>query len=77
MKSKIVAISMIFFLIWSVCCAQSGSGKPPTIEERIKMIDEKICQPLKLNNTQKIQVLTAFRDFFVECDKSAKPPAKP
>lgn len=77
MKSKIVAISLIFLLIGSVCIAQPGSGKPPTIEERIKMVDEKICQPLKLNSTQKVKVLTAFRDFFVELDKIAKPPARP
>jgi len=77
MKSKIFAISLFFLLIGSVCLAQPGSGKPPTIEERIKMIDEKICQPLKLNNSQKVKVLTAFHDFFVELDKSAKPPARP
>lgn len=41
------------------------------------MVDEKICQPLKLNSTQKVKVLTAFRDFFVELDKIAKPPARP
>jgi hypothetical protein len=79
MKTKMVVISLFFLLIGSVCFAQprSGNMKPPTIEERIKMVDEKICQPLKLNNTQKVKVLTAFRDFFVELDKSAKPPARP
>lgn len=79
MKARIFAISLFFLLIGSVSFAQAGSEnmKPPTIEERMKMVDEKICQPLKLNSTQKAKVLIAFRDFFNELDKSAKPPARP
>jgi hypothetical protein len=37
MKSKIVAISLIFFLIGSVCIAQPGSAKPPARPEKSKV----------------------------------------
>jgi hypothetical protein len=43
--------------------------KPPSIENRLKMIDEKICQPLNLNIAQKKEVTAAFKDFFIEMDK--------
>lgn len=80
MKLSIVLTTLVISLFArSICLAQPGDGnmRPPTMEERIKMIDEKICQPLKLNNPQKVKVLTAFHDFFAELDKSAKPPTRP
>jgi hypothetical protein len=79
MKFKIIAISIAFLLIGNMCFAQPGNTgmKPPGIEERLKMVYEKICQPLKLDKSQKEKVLLAFNDFFVEMDKSAKPPEKP
>lgn len=78
MRPRTIATSIAFLLLRIACFAQPGGDmKPPGIEERIKMIDEKICQPLNLDNTQKIKVLTAFHDFFVEMDKIAKPPARP
>ena len=78
MKTKIIAISVVLVLIGSMCFAQPENNgmKQKSTEERLKMVDEKICQPLKLDNTQKVKVMSAFNDFFVEMDKSAKPPAK-
>jgi hypothetical protein len=81
MKTKIVLIALFISLFTGICFSQpqpEGKGrKPPTIEERWKMINEKICQPLKLDKTQKEKVLAAFKDFFVEMDKIATPSAMP
>jgi len=67
------------FLTVGYCFSQPGNDgmKPPSIEDRLKMVDEKICKPLKLEKTQKEKVLSAFNIFFIEMDKSAIPPARP
>jgi hypothetical protein len=38
---------------------------------------KEICQTLKLDKTQTAKVSAAFKDFFVEIDKIATPPARP
>jgi hypothetical protein len=45
---------------------------PPSIDERIRIIDEKICTPLSLSAIQKETVEKAFRDFYTEMDALAK-----
>jgi hypothetical protein len=45
---------------------------PPSIDERILIIDEKICKPLSLSPAQKETVDKAFRDFYTEMDKLVK-----
>jgi hypothetical protein len=85
MKTKIVFIALFISLFTGFCFSQpqpDGKGpKPPTIEERLKMINEKICQPLKLDKTQSTKVNDAFKDFFVEMDKlidlKSNPPRMP
>lgn len=79
MKTKLILAVIAFFIGIGYCFSQPGNGdrKPPSIEERIKMIDEKICQPLKLDKTQKEKLLSAFNIFFVDIDKIAIPPARP
>lgn len=83
MKTKKFAIVIIILLIGGVCFAQPGNEgmKPPSLEERMKMVDHKICQPLKLDKSQTEKVMAAFKEFFVEMDKlvdkNANPPAKP
>ena len=85
MKSKIVIIALFISLFTGVCFAQSqpdGKGrKPPTSEERLKMVNEKICTPLKLDKNQTAKVSVAFKDFFTEMDKlidfNANPPRRP
>ncbi len=74
-----MALCIVFIVIANICVAQPGKGEMrlPSIEERIKMVNEKICQPIKLNNTETVKVLGAFKDFFDEMDKIAKPPVRP
>lgn len=73
MKSKIALTILCIGLFTGMCFAQSqpdGKGrKPPTSEELLKMVNEKICQPLKLDKNQTAKVSVAFKDFFTEMDK--------
>ncbi len=79
MKTIKFAIGIAILLVGSACFSQPGKGgmKPPSIEERLKMVDKEICQPLKLDKTQTEKVTAAFKDFFVELDKIATPPERP
>jgi hypothetical protein len=85
MKSKIALTILCISLFSGICFAQpqpDGKGrKPPTIEERLKMVSEKICQPLKLDKNQTAKVSVAFKDFFTEMDKlidfKSNPPRMP
>jgi uncharacterized protein YfkK (UPF0435 family) len=83
MKTKLFFTAITLFLFGNSCFSQQGEGgmKPPSIEERLKMINEKICQPLKLDNTQTEKVSAAFNDFFTEMeklvDRSTNPPTRP
>jgi len=79
MKTIMLILGIAILLSGSACFSQPGNGgmKPPSIEERLKMVDKEICQPLKLDKTQKEKVSAAFNDFFVALDKLATPPARP
>jgi len=85
MKTKIVLTTLFISLFTGVCFSQpqpEGKGrKPLTIEVRLKMINEKICQPLKLDKTQSAKVSVAFNDFFTGMDKlidfKTNPPTRP
>ena len=85
MKSTSVVTAFFIVLFTSICFAQpqlDGKGrKPPTSEERLKMVNEKICQPLKLNKNQTAKVSAAFKEFFTEMDKlidfKSNPPRMP
>ena len=46
---------------------------PPSIDERMKIVDEKICMPLSLSASQKEMVDKAFREFYTEMNKLPKP----
>lgn len=46
---------------------------PPSLDERMKIVDEKICKPLSLSASQKETIDKAFRDFYTEMDKLPKP----
>lgn len=74
MKTKLFATVMMILLISSFCFSQpegSGTNPPPrlSIQERLKMVDEKICQPLNLDKAQTKKVDKAFNEFFVEVEK--------
>jgi hypothetical protein len=83
MKTKLFLTAITILLGISNCFSQPGKGgmKPPSIEERLKMVNEKICQLLKLDNTQSEKVNSAFNEFFLEMDKlvdkSTNPPTRP
>lgn len=49
-----------------------GKSGPPSLEERLKQVDEKICTPLSLTAVQKETVSKAFSDFYTEMDNLAK-----
>lgn len=83
MKTKIALIVLFISLFSSICYAQQNGKehKPPTIEERLKMVNEKICTPLKLDKNQTAKMSVAFKDFFTEMDKlmdfKTNPPRMP
>ena len=85
MKSTSIVTAFFIVLFTSICFAQpqpDGKGrKPPTSEERLKMVNEKICQPLKLDKNQTAKVGVAFKEFFTEMDKlidfKSNPPRMP
>ena len=47
----------------------------PSIDERLKTVDEKICKPLSLSATQIETVTKAFKKFYTEMNKLPKPQA--
>lgn len=79
MKTTIFAAVLAIFLAGSILFAQPRNGgmKPPTLEDRLKMVDDKIFKLLELNNIQKEKVVSAFKDFFDEMDKLMELDAKP
>ena len=85
MKTKIALIVLFISLFSTICLAQPQPDrkgrKPPTVEERLKMISEKICTPLKLDKNQTAKVSDSFKDFFTEMEKlidfKANPPRMP
>ncbi len=85
MKSTSVITAFFIVLFTNICFAQTqpdGKGrKPPTMEERLKMINEKICLPLKLDKNQTTKMGVAFKDFFTEMDNlidfKSNPPRMP
>lgn len=40
-----------------------------SLEDRLKMIEQKICKPLSLNKTDTEKVKSYFNEFFIEVDK--------
>jgi len=74
MKTKLFATVIMILFAGSFCFSQpegSGTNPPPrpTIEERLKTVNERICQPLNLKKAQTKKVDAAFNEFFVEVDK--------
>ncbi len=83
MKTRILAALIILLSAVSFGFSQpkDGSPQPPSLKERIGMIEERICKPLNLNKQQTEKVTAAFNEFFVEMeklvDKSTNPPVRP
>ena len=58
---------------------QQGPPKPPSIEDRLKHLDEKLSKELTLTADQKTKLEAAYKDFFVKADKlhDKMPPPPP
>ncbi|MEI7526912.1 MAG: hypothetical protein WCJ95_21365 [Mariniphaga sp.] len=83
MKARILATLIILLSAVSFGFSQpkEGSPQPPSLKDRIGMIEERICKPLNLDKQQTEKVISAFNEFFAEMeklvDKSANPPVRP
>lgn len=54
----------------SILIAVTAFSQPKmSINERLKMIDQKICKPLSLDNERSEKVKSYFKEFFIEVDK--------
>ncbi len=57
---------------------QPGSpGKPPSAEERVKHVSERMEKELKLTAAQKDKLAAAYKDFFAEIEKQRSKDGKP
>lgn len=45
---------------------------PPPLQERLKVVEEKICKPLSLTTMQRDKIIIAFSEFYTEMDKLTK-----
>lgn len=83
MRTKVITALVILVLTGNFCFSQpaDGAGKPPSLKEQLKMVNEKICTPLNLDKTQSKKVEAAFSEFFEGLeklmDKNARPPVRP
>jgi hypothetical protein len=48
---------------------KKNARTPPTLEERLKIVEEKIIKPLSLSAAQQEKVITAFKEFYAEMEK--------
>ena len=83
MKTRVFATVIILLLAVSFGFSQpkNGSQEPPSLKQRIGMVEEKICKPLNLDKPQTEKVISAFMEFFAEIekivDKSTNPSIRP
>jgi hypothetical protein len=85
MKKQILSLMAITIFCYQSTKAQSPSSpqnppKPPSIEERLKMVNEKMSKELSLTKEQKQKIEAAYKDFFTkteELHKKMPPPPPP
>ncbi|MCX6228909.1 MAG: hypothetical protein NTV75_07030 [Bacteroidia bacterium] len=83
MKTRILATLIILLSAVSFGFSQpkEGSPQPPSLKDRIGMIEERICKPLNLDKQQTEKVSSAFNEFFKGMenlvDKSTIHPMRP
>ena len=83
MKTRVFATMIILLPAVSFGFSQPKDGlpQPPSLEERIGMVKERNCKPLKLDKQQTEKVTSAFNEFFAEMEKlvgkSTNPPVRP
>jgi hypothetical protein len=72
-----------FFLLFSIAATVSTMAqppKPPTNEEKLKHVSEKINKEITLTAAQKAKIEAAYKEFFISMDKlrkDGKPEAPP
>lgn len=79
---KIVLLTLVLMTTYAMLDAQPAGGlpKPPSAEERLKRVNEKLKAELQLSAKQQAVVNEAFKSFFNEADKlrpQAPPPPPP
>ncbi|MES2773362.1 MAG: hypothetical protein V4722_04215 [Bacteroidota bacterium] len=78
---QLVALTLAASLSSGLLQAQPpGPPKPPSAEERLKHVTEKMEKDLQLTKAQKDKLAAAFKIFFADMDKlrsSEKPPPPP
>ena len=57
-------------------CATAQPPKPPTTEEKLKHVSEKINKEITLTPAQKAKVETAYKEFFADMEKLRKKDGK-
>jgi hypothetical protein len=62
---KKIVVLVIFTLTSLFINAQPNMS----IEQRLKMVEEKICKPLSVSKDKNDKILSAFKSFFTEVDK--------
>ncbi len=55
----------------------AGRSGPPSNEERLRIVQEKVIKPLSLTTAQNDVVTNAFKEFFTEMEKMRKSQANP
>lgn len=66
-KKNMKKITIAFL---SILITVTASSQPKmSINERLKMIDQEICNPLSLDNERSEKVKSYFKEFFIEVDK--------
>ena len=85
MKKQIILLIAITGFCYQTSTAQPSSApqnppKPPSIEERLKLVNEKLSKELSLTKEQKQKVEAAYKNFFTkteELHKKMPPPPPP
>lgn len=68
MKNKwLILVSNAMLVV--VCSTAQPTPKPPSPEERLKHVSEKIGKEITLSAVQKTKVASAYKEFFAEMDK--------
>ena len=70
MKKKYLAVAITMMLASATIAQPPSPQKPPSQEEQLKHVSERLDKELQLNADQKKNVLEAYKDFFFSDGKS-------
>lgn len=82
MKKNYLAVAITMMLASATIAQPPSPQKPPSQEEKLKHVSERLDKELQLNADQKKNVLEAYKDFFsamekVKADNPPPPPPPP